>query len=293
VRVSITVSGFGRLFGGDLRAVLEVARAADAAGIDQLALADHVVMGERLDRYPFGTFPYPPGEPWPEPMTVLAAIAAVTERTRLATGILISPLRPAVLLAKTAATLDQLAAGRLDLGVGLGWQREEYEASGVPFGARWTWFADQLRACCALWTREPPVTFESETVRFGPTWCEPRPRQASPASGIPLWFGLAASPRNVALMSELGSGWMPIHTTTRDGLGAGIAALPDGFEVRAGVPVVLHDDGRLDVAATRAAVAPLAELGVTVANVPLGRHLRDTGDVIRFVESLPSAFDSA
>src|SRR5262249_2589073 len=120
--VSLTISGFTRIFGGDLALVLDAARVADRAGIDQLVLADHVLMGRRTDRSPYGTFPYGPDEPWPEPLTLLAAIAAVTERCRLATGILIVPLRPAVVIAKTAATVDRLSNGRLDLGVGVGWQ---------------------------------------------------------------------------------------------------------------------------------------------------------------------------
>ena len=135
-------------------------------------------MGTRTDRYPFGKFPYGPEEPWPEPLILLAAIAGVTERVRLGTGILISPLRPAVLLAKTAATLDQVSHGRLDLGVGLGWQREEFSAGGVSFKNRRVVFADQLRACVALWTRPGPVSFASETVNFTDIWCEPRPMQA-------------------------------------------------------------------------------------------------------------------
>src|SRR6195256_4655227 len=131
MQVSVTISGFTRLFDNDLRAVVEAARAADGSGVHQLVVPDHVVMGTRTDRYPFGTFPYGPEEPWPEPLILLAAIAGATERGRLGPGILISPLRPAVLLAKPAATLDQVSHGRLDLGVGLGWQREEFEAGGV------------------------------------------------------------------------------------------------------------------------------------------------------------------
>jgi probable F420-dependent oxidoreductase len=287
LRVSITISGFTRLFANDLRAALDAARAADAAGIDQLALPDHVVMGPRADRYPFGTFPYAPTEPWPEPLTLLAAMAGVTERVRLATGILISPLRPAVLLAKTAATLDAVSGGRLDLGVGLGWQREEYDALGVAWADRFQVFTDQLRACTALWTQEPPVEFASPHVTFGATWCEPRPVQQP----IPLWFGVAATPRNVALMRDLGSGWMPIHTTTRDELVAGIAALPDGFEVRASVPVATNSNGSIDESETRETIAEYAALGVTVASVGLGRNLTDGRDVDAFLRSVARAFD--
>ena len=228
MRVSITVSGFSRIFANDLRAVLDAARAAGDAGIDQLVLPDHVVMGPRTDRYPFGTFPYPPAEPWPEPLTLLAAMAGVTERVRLATGILISPLRPAVLLAKTAATLDAVSGGRLDLGVGLGWQREEYEALGVAWADRFQVFTDQLHACVALWTRgaagRVPRRLPFRSVRRGASRdrCSARCRSGSESRRRP------ATSRS---MRELGAGWMPIHTTTREELVAGIAALPAGFEV--------------------------------------------------------------
>ena len=196
VQVSLTISGFTRLFDGDLRVVLDAARVPKTPASTSSTLPDHVVMGPRTDRYPFGTFPYPGEEPWPEPMTLLAAIAAVTERVRLATGILISPLRPAVLLAKTAATLDAVSHGRLDLGVGIGWQREEYEALGHSVG-RPVPDASKISCtlCFALWTDEPPVEFSSPTVQFGPTWCEPRPVQRP----IPIWFGVAATARNLAL----------------------------------------------------------------------------------------------
>jgi probable F420-dependent oxidoreductase len=287
VQVSLTISGFTRLFDGDLRAVLDAARAAEDAGFDQLTLPDHVVMGPRTDRYPFGTFPYPAEEPWPEPMTLLAAIAAVTERVRLATGILISPLRPAVLLAKTAATLDAVSHGRLDLGVGIGWQREEYEASGVPWSDRYGRFEDQLHACFALWTDEPPVEFSSPTVQFGPTWCEPRPVQRP----IPIWFGVAATARNLALMRELGSGWMPIHTTPPEAIAAGVAALPAHFGVRAYIPVVIGSNGQVDVGATRERIATYAALGVTMASVGLGRNLTSGRDIAGFVQSVARAFD--
>jgi probable F420-dependent oxidoreductase len=297
VQVSVTISGFTRLFGNDLRAVVEAARVADAAGVHQLVVPDHVVMGTRTDRYPFGRFPYGPEEPWPEPLIVLAAIAAATERVRLGTGILISPLRPAVLLAKTAATLDQVSHGRLDLGVGIGWQREEYAAEGLAFADRRTRFADQLRACVALWTREPPVSFESSTVSFTDIWCEPRPAQHG---GVPLSFGTAATPEMVDLMAELAAGWLPIHTTTPEELLDGLDRLrrayrvaardPAGLHVRETLRPVVDDHGRLDGPATLAAAQPLAERGIAMASVGLGRNLDDAAGVARFLEDLGRAF---
>src|SRR3974390_2872496 len=104
--------------------MVDVAQMVEDSGADRVVVVDHLVMGSHTDAYRWGRFPTPPQAPWLEPLTVLTAMAAGTGNVRLATGILIAPLRPAVLLAKTAATLDQISGGRLDLGVGFGWQRE-------------------------------------------------------------------------------------------------------------------------------------------------------------------------
>jgi probable F420-dependent oxidoreductase len=297
LRTSITISGFTRLFGGDLRRALDVARIADGSGIDQVNVADHVVMGDRTDRYPFGTFPYGGEEPWPEPLTLLAAMAGVTERVRLGTGIVITPLRPAVLLAKTVATLDQLSHGRVDFGVGIGWQREEYAASGVPWADRWQVFDDQLEVLDALWSTEPPVTLSTATVSFGPIWCEPRPVQDG---GVPLWFGMAATDATVERIARFGIGWLPIHTTPPDEVVDGIDRLRAAFvahgrdarslRVRAAARPHFGDDGRLDRVATAEAAAPLAEQGITDLSFGLGRNLDDAAAIRRFVEDLGAAF---
>jgi probable F420-dependent oxidoreductase len=302
MQVSVTISGFSRLFDNDMSRVLDAARQIDDAGAHQLVLADHVVMGDRTDRYPFGTFPYGPEEPWPEPITLLAAIAAVTERVRLGTGILITPLRPPALLAKMVATLDQISKGRVDLGVGTGWQREEYAAAGIPWQERWSRLDDGLRACAALWTQAPPVTFAGSTLSFGPTWCAPQPVQRAPISGVPLWFGVAAEGEHIRRIAELGAGWLPIHTTTPDELRAGIVALraavgargrdPQTFGVRSAATVVWRDDdtNRLDIDATRAANAWLAEIGVTSASLGTGRTMRVPGGLVQFVADAVEAF---
>src|SRR5207247_2385322 len=98
-----------------------------------------------------GRQPTGPDGHWLEPLTVLSMVAAVTSRVRLATGILIAALRRPVVLAKTTATLDVLSGGRLDLGVGVGWQREEYEAAGLDFHDRGRLLDHTLAVCQTLW----------------------------------------------------------------------------------------------------------------------------------------------
>jgi len=296
VRVSVTISGLTRLFGDDLAAVVDIARRADEAGIDQLVLPDHVVMGTRLDRYPFGRFPFGPEEPWLEPLTALAAFAGATERVRLSTGVLIAPLRPAVVLAKTAATLDVLSHGRLDLGVGTGWQPEEFEAAGVPYADRVARLDDTVRACQALWTQDPPVSFRSGTVSFENLWCEPRPLQLG---GVPVWFGGGANRATARRIAELGAGWLPIGVMPEEELTAGIALIGDACAVagrdpttvgvRAGLPMVT-DEGRLDLDRTLAPVPRLAEIGVTVVSLTLGRFLREPADAAPFFAAIVAAF---
>src|SRR5262245_18209787 len=206
LRISLGVFSLERLFGGDPRAMIEVAREAEAAGVDRISFTDHVVMSERTDRYPFGKFPLPPEYPWFEPLTMLAAMAGLTSRIRLATGVLITPLRPAVLLTKIAATLDVVSGGRLDLGVGTGWQREEYQASGIPFAGRMARMDYQLRGCRVL-VPDAPASFASETVRFEGIWSNPKPLQ----SPLPLWFRIAPTEQNACRIAELGQGWLPIY----------------------------------------------------------------------------------
>jgi len=244
VKLSVTISGLSRLFGDDLAAVLDTARVADAIGIDQLVVPDHLAIGPRLDRYPFAPrFPYPPEEPWLEPMTLLAAIAAVTERVRLGTGILIVPLRPALLIAKTVATLDVLSHGRVDLGIGTGWQREEFTEAGQGFAGRTARMDDAVRACRAVWEQDPPVTFASGTVSFRELWCEPRPVQAR----VPIWYGAGPSDATVERIATLGDGWLPLGVDA-DTIASTVVTLRAAFSahgrdpgtlgVRVGLPVV-------------------------------------------------------
>jgi probable F420-dependent oxidoreductase len=293
VRLSVTISGLSRLFPGGLSGVIEAARVADDAGIDGIAVPDHLAIGTRTDRYPYGTFPFERDEPWLEPLTLLAAMAGATHRIRLATSILIAPLRPALLLAKTLASLDALSDGRVDLGVGTGWQSEEFEGAGVPFGGRGARMDDTLRACRALWS-QAPASFASPTVRFENLWCLPQPVQEG---GIPIWIGGALNARNRARLVEYGAGWMPL--VGLDGIRAGVAQLhealreagrdPRGLGVRANAPVERDSDGRVDLDRTLEGLPALREAGVTTAAFALARFARSADEVRTFLERLGRA----
>ena len=293
--MSLTLSGLSRLYGSDLRGVLDLARAVEDAGVHQIVLPDHVVMGRRTDRYPFGAFPYPPEEPWPEPLVLLASMAGVTARVRLATGILIAPLRPAVLLAKAAATLDAVSGGRLDLGVGSGWQREEFWAADMSWPDREQRLDDVVAACRVLW-RDAPASFESPTVSFTDIWCRPAPVQAE---GIPVWFGGGASPRTASRVVGLGNGWLPMAGTPVEELKSGIALIaeecdrtgrdPAEIGVRAGLAGVLDADRRPDVVRTLDRGAELFDAGVTGLSIALGRFVRTADDVGPFLSALARA----
>ena len=148
----------------DWKTMLDTARLYDRVGIDRVVVSDHVVFGEHIDAYARpevggqrdGRQPTGPDGHWLEPMTTLSVIAGLTESVRLATGILLAALRRPVVLAKTAATLDVLSGGRLDLGVGVGWQREEYEAAGLDFDRRGRLLDHTLEVCqfCLLYTSD-------------------------------------------------------------------------------------------------------------------------------------------
>lgn len=297
MRLSLTIAGLHRTFGPELGHYLDVAKAADEVGIDQVVLADHVVMGPNTDAYPYGEFAFAPDEPWADPLALLTAIATVTSRVRLATGILITPLRTPASLAKSVATLDALSGGRVDLGVGVGWQREEYAVAGVPWAERWGRLDDGLRACRALWS-DVPASFSSPSVTFEEIWCEPRPAQ----DRLPLWLGAKATEKNCARVADWGDGWMPLEARTgSDELFDGIARLraafaaagrsPDELLVRAGMPFVRGDEG-FDFPATREAALRLADAGVTHFSVNLRRSIASAADARAFLEQLAEGLGS-
>ena len=248
--------------------VLAAARAADEAGVDRVAVVDHVVMGDNIDAYDGGTFPTGPDGQWPEPLTLLTAIAATTRRVRLATAILIAPLRRPATLAKAAATLDVVSNGRLELGVGVGWQREEYEANGLRFEDRGAALDRTLDVLRRMWA-PGPAAFDDDELSFDRVWCEPRPVQPG---GVPLWISGRIHPRTLRRIARFGDGWIPWGEFRRDvesGIGPVREALvaagrdPAGFQIRGGIRVFQDESGALDAGRTMADVPRLVEAGVT------------------------------
>ena len=234
---------------GGWRTIIDLAVAAEEVGADRLVVSDHVVLGPNVDDYPWGRFPTGPDGHWLEPLTVLTAIAAVTTRVRLATGILIAPLRPAPVLAKAVATLDHLSGGRVDLGVGTGWQREEYEAAGADFDRRGELLTETITTCRALWEGRVPDV-----------WCEPKPLQPR----LPVWFSGTLTPRNVRRIVHLGDGWIPITGATPEDVALGISRLRAEFENAGRDPDTLQVQGS---ARTPDALAALADAGATTINM--------------------------
>lgn len=198
---------------------LEIARLADAAGIDELHISDHIAMSATAIRKR-PTYPWPLDMPYYEALTALAAIAVVTQRIRLATNVLIGPLRSALFLARHAATVDSISDGRLELGLGLGWQREEFEASNVDFAGRRAVLVDQIDALRELWSAAP-ASFRGRTLEFEGMHSLPLPPQRG---ALPITLGLRGTPANLRLIAEKADGWS-IIARTADEVEAGVSAV--------------------------------------------------------------------
>jgi probable F420-dependent oxidoreductase len=157
-----------------------------------------------------------------EPLTTLSYLAARTTRLRLGTGVLLAALRSPVVLARTAATLDALSGGRLDLGVGVGWQADEYDAVGVPFELRGRRLDECLEVCQLLW-REKVASYSGETVAFERIHQMPKPVQLG---GVPIWVSGTVNAAVMRPLARFGSGWIPW------GVGSRRAAATDRTDAR-------------------------------------------------------------
>jgi len=226
---------------------------AEEAGFDRLSVVDHVVLPvDPESQYPYGVGTGAIDNDWWDPIVLLGMWAGITKRVRLQTAVLVLPYRQPVLAAKMLASIDAISGGRLELGIGTGWLKEEFEAlDTAPFEARGRVTNEYIAAFRELWS-QPFPKFEGEFVRFAGIAMHPKPVQPG---GIPILVGGTTAPalRRAAL---LGDGWQPLKLSD-DALTAGIARiheiasehgreLPDTFQVslRYGVRVTDRDAER-------------------------------------------------
>jgi probable F420-dependent oxidoreductase len=191
--------------------ILKLATRADALRFSSLFVTDHVVLPASMARstYPYSTSGQLPGgaaQDYLEPLVTLGWLARVTTRARLGTSVLVIPYRNPVVVAKMLATVDRLSGGRVILGAGVGWLREEFEALAAPaFEARGAVTDEYLRLMRAAWTTDP-VTFQGRHYTVRAVHALPKPAQKG---GIPVWIGghTDAAARRAAV---LGDAWHPI-----------------------------------------------------------------------------------
>ena len=222
--------------------VLRAARHAEDLGFD------HVAVGNRLLDSGFGLDN--------DPLVLLAAVAGTTTRLRLLTSVLVAPYYPALVLANQAATLDVVSGGRLILGVGTGWNPDEFDAVGVPARERGARTDDHLAAAVALWTRRP-ADFNGPFTTLRAAYLGVPP--VTPG-GPPVWVG-GHSDAALRRALRFGDGWY----------GTGADA-PEVTEVRNRLRELATDTGDSD-RLTLASAAFLTPPGIPAATTPPGRPL--------------------
>lgn len=193
--------------GSDFHRIRDFAQAAEGMGFSHINVPDHVLQ----TRTPIADFPaaarYTTEFPHHETMVMLSFLAGVTTQVRLKSAVLILPQRQAALVAKQAAEIDVLSGGRMQLGVGLGWNHPEYEALDMSFASRAHRMVEQIKVCRLLWT-EPHVTYTGQYHKISDAGLAPMPIQKP----IPVWIGAFAKPA-ILRAAALGDGWQAMLPT--------------------------------------------------------------------------------
>jgi len=280
MKFGLRYASLGRYANGP--AAVELAQAAEAAGFDSIWTVEHVVVPHAYQsRYPYSpTGRMGPGLedfPIPDPLIWLAYVASATRTLKLGTAILILPQRNPVVTAKAVATLDHLAgAGRVLLGIGVGWLAEEFATLGVPFADRGARTDEYVAAMRALWGQER-ASFTGRFVTFSDVFCRPRPA----AGRIPIVVGgdtVAAARR----AGRLGDGYFPARGAP--------AELFD--EMRRAAVAAGRDPSDIEITVSAPAevseIEALAKRGVARVAVPvssgagLPAQVKTPDDVVRY-----------
>jgi probable F420-dependent oxidoreductase len=222
MRLGLHALGIGA--GADRAVIDAVASTADDCGFATLWAGEHVVMVDRpASRYPYsddGVIAVPAQADWLDPMIALSFAAAASSRIRLATGVLLLPEHNPVAVAKQAASLDRLSGGRLTLGVGVGWSREEFAALAVPFARRGARTAEYVAAMRTLW-RDDVASFDGDFVRFDSIRVNPKPMHDR---RIPIVIG-GNSDSALRRVATWGDGWYGFNIDGPDAVRDRVAKL--------------------------------------------------------------------
>ncbi len=197
----------------------EYAATAEECGVESVWAVEHVVVAHDYDpKYPYSTDGQMPSGsgarsgavPMADPLELLAFVAAASRTLRLGTCVVVAPLHSPAVLAKRVATLDTLSAGRVLLGLGIGWQREEYAAVGAPFRDRGERLEECIGAMRALWA-DSPASFAGKHWSFERVYSNPRPH----AGSVPILLGGNSAPA-VDRAGRIGDGWFPFTLSPDD-----------------------------------------------------------------------------
>jgi probable F420-dependent oxidoreductase len=268
---------FASSIGTDPVSALEISRVAEQVGFESVWGGEHVVMPTTIaSSYPYttdGKIPATPETPIPDPLIWLAYVAAAAPTLRLGTCILILPQRNPLVLAKELATLDHLSGGRVELGIGVGWMQEEFDALGVPWEHRGRRNDEYLAAMRTVWSGAH-VEFHGEFVDFEPLTSTPRPAQGA---NIPILVG-GDTPVAIRRAARLANGYFPGEAKA-DRLGELISAVrqacldidrdPAAVEINAMFSRHFRDPA--------AGIATMRDLGVGRVMVPAFAFAGDGG----------------
>lgn len=258
---------FASSIGTDPVSALEICKRAEAVGFDSVWGGEHVIRPDAIkSSYPYtedGVMPGDAETPIPDPLIWLAYVAAAAPTVRLGTCILIVPQRNPLVLAKELATLDHLSGGRVELGIGVGWLEEEFDALGIPWARRGARNDEYVEAMRALWAG-PHAEYHGEFVDFPPATSNPRPVNGD----IPILVG-GDTPAAIRRAVRLADGYFP-GTTDPAQLASLIEDL--GKEAAAAdrdpAEIAIHAIFGPQMADPAAGVAQMAAVGVDRVMVP-------------------------
>ena len=198
---------FASSIGTEGNSAVEICKLAEQVGFESVWGGEHVIFPSSIEsKYPYtadGKVPATKDTWIPDPLIWLAYISAAAPTLRLGTCILILPQRNPLILAKEIATLDHLTNGKVELGIGVGWLKEEFEALGVPWERRGKRTDEYVEALHAVWSGTD-IEFHGEFVDFDPLTCTPRPKQGK----IPILVG-GDTPAAIKRAAKLADGYYP------------------------------------------------------------------------------------